>query len=56
MDQEWSKVMIVVESLIEFVSRKDKFKSFKPKEKGNGRGDKEGHVENSSGNDDNEKP
>ncbi|KAK5794174.1 hypothetical protein PVK06_035383 [Gossypium arboreum] len=35
--QELSKAMIMVESLIEFVSRKDKIESSKPKEKCNGR-------------------
>ncbi|KAG8500981.1 hypothetical protein CXB51_003073 [Gossypium anomalum] len=41
MFQELSKGMIVVESLIKLVSRKDKFESFKLMEKGNGGGDEE---------------
>ncbi|KAH1031537.1 hypothetical protein J1N35_043711 [Gossypium stocksii] len=39
--KELSKVLTIVESLIELVSRKDKFESSKPKMNGNGGEDKE---------------
>lgn len=57
--QELLKVVIVAESLIELVPRKDKFKSSKPKEKGNDGEDKDRQVEFNNDNDghsDNEKP
>ncbi|KAH1083336.1 hypothetical protein J1N35_023097 [Gossypium stocksii] len=48
--------MIVSESLIELVLRKDKFELSKPKEKGNGGGDEEGQIGNSNDNSGNGKP
>ncbi|MBA0571028.1 hypothetical protein Golob_004624, partial [Gossypium lobatum] len=42
--------MILVESLIELVPKKDKFESFKPKEKDNSREDEEGNIEYSNAN------
>lgn len=38
--------MTVVESLFEFISRRNKFESFEPREEGNGGRDEEGPVEN----------
>lgn len=48
--------MTVVKSLITLVLRKDKFESSKPEEKGNGRIDEEGQVENTNDNGSNGKP
>lgn len=48
--------MIVIESLIELISRKDKFEFSQPKEKGNGGEDEEGQVEYSNDNGGNGKP
>ncbi|MBA0662822.1 hypothetical protein Goklo_006891, partial [Gossypium klotzschianum] len=42
--------MIVAESLIELVLRKDNFESSKPKDKSKGEGDEEGQIENSDEN------